>query len=522
MAMSAAPRLLAPVERLTDALTDPVRCERAVVGVLAAYVVVWTLYGVLAKASQDVHYDMAEVAAWSREPSLGYAKHPPLAAWVVRGWFTLFPVADWAYYLLAITFAAVALWLAWLLFARFLDAEKRVVGLALLTLVPFFNFHALKFDHNAVLVPLWAAATLCFIRSFETRSIGWAALAGAAAAVAMLGKYWSIFLLAGLSLAALTDPRRGVYFRSSAPWVTIAVGALVLAPHVAWLIAHDFAPYSYVVAAHAATSFATVARTVAGYLAGAAGYAVMPVLLALAASRPNLPALADMIKPSAPERRLAAIAFWVPLLLPAPVALAIGLELNPVWTMSAWTLLPVVLLSSPLVVIGRSAVLAIVAFAVLLPPLMTAAAPAIVIAVHRAGVTPTAAHARLLAERMLHEWRQTTDRPLLLVGGDLDLAYVTAFYLPTRPSAFPLAEPQLAPWVDATRIARQGIVLVCHSRYDLQGGRTCVHKPVIEAIEAIAGRAPAGRRVDVEIVRTYLGVAGEPARYLISTVPPRP
>ena len=66
----------------------------------------------------------------------------------------------------------------------------------------------------------------------------------------MMGKYWSIFLLAGLGVAALADPRRATYFRSAAPWVTIAVGALVLAPHVAWIVANDFAPFTYAVVAH--------------------------------------------------------------------------------------------------------------------------------------------------------------------------------------------------------------------------------------------------------------------------------
>ena len=118
----------------------------------------------------------------------------------------------------------------------------------LLTLVPFFNFHALKFNANTVLLPLWAAATLCFIRSFETRKPGWAAAAGLCAAAAMLGKYWSLFLLAGLGLAALVDARRSAYFRSAAPWVTIAVGALALSPHIVWLIGQDAAPLSYAVA----------------------------------------------------------------------------------------------------------------------------------------------------------------------------------------------------------------------------------------------------------------------------------
>ena len=58
----------------------------------------------------------------------------------------ILPVADWSFYLLGMTYAAVALWLRWCLFGQFLDPEKRVIGLAILTLIPFFNLNALKFD----------------------------------------------------------------------------------------------------------------------------------------------------------------------------------------------------------------------------------------------------------------------------------------------------------------------------------------------------------------------------------------
>ena len=206
---------------MVDALADPARRERTVLIVLAAYAAIWTLYGVLSKAIQDVQSDTAELVAWSHHLELGYAKHPPLAAWLMHAWFTLFPIRDWSCYLLAMVYAALGLWIAWRLFERFLDPDKRIVALACFTLVRYFNFLGLRFDHNAVLGALWAATTLCFILAFETRSAAWSAAAGAAAAAAMLGKYWSIFLLAGLAVAALADTRRASYFRSAAPWITV-------------------------------------------------------------------------------------------------------------------------------------------------------------------------------------------------------------------------------------------------------------------------------------------------------------
>jgi 4-amino-4-deoxy-L-arabinose transferase-like glycosyltransferase len=200
------------LEALHDALIDPARRERACLWLLAAYASVWALYAAIAKSSQDVHYDMGEMVALSREHLIGSPKHPPLGPWLAGLWFSVFPLTDWAYYLFAILMATAGLWFAWKLFEQYLDAEKRVIGLALLTLIPFFNFHAFRYNANAVLIPFWAATTWAFLRSFETRSSGYATLAGLAAAAAMLSKYWSFFLLVSLGLAALTDPRRGAYF----------------------------------------------------------------------------------------------------------------------------------------------------------------------------------------------------------------------------------------------------------------------------------------------------------------------
>lgn len=514
-------RALAFADRLVARLTDVSRRERSVIAVLLVYVGLWTLYGLFAKASQDVNYDSAELVAWSRELALGYPKHPPLATWLVRAWFTLFPIADWAFYLLAMVSAALGLWIAWLLMARFLDAEKRVVGLALLTLIPFYNFHALKFDHNMILIPLWATTTLCFLRSVETRSSGWAALAGACAAAAMLGKYWSIFLLAGLGLAALIDPRRRIYFRSRAPWITVVIGALMLTPHVVWLVGETFSPLNYAIGTHGTESTMAVAYAMISYLVGGAGYGAVPILLVLTAFRPSRAILVDMVWPQEPERRFVAIAYWAPILLPGPIAFLIGIKLNPIWIMSCLTLLPVMLLSSPLVSISHQAVIRIVGFAAVLPAAMVAMAPAIAFVIHHRGVHPGSAHGSLLVERMVQEWRKTTDRPLRLVGGDLDLAYVAAFYTTDHPSALPVEEPEVAPWVDASRIKRQGIAIACHA-YNHPTGYICMHEKVLEAIERIVAGAPSVRRVEVTLARTFFGVVGKAGHYIIFIVPPRP
>ncbi|HEY1473988.1 MAG TPA: glycosyltransferase family 39 protein [Pseudolabrys sp.] len=501
-------------------MIDPQRRERAVIGMLAGYILLWTLYGLLAKAGQDVHADSAEIVIWSRHLALGYVKHPPLAAWLVHGWFTLFPIAKWSYYLFGMVYASAGLWLAWRLFGYYLDAEKRVVALALLTLAPISNLLALRFDINITLLPLWTAATLCFVRSFETRSAGWAALAGAAAAAAMLGKYWSLFLLIGFALAALLDPRRGAYFRSPAPWITAAVGAALLAPHFAWLAQSHFSPLVYALDTRAAHSFVETLIATGKYLAGGAGYMAIPALLALAASKPSRAALADILRPLSPARRFILIAFLTPLLLPVVVALASETNINSIWTMAGGALLPVVLLSSPLIAIDRRATQAVVAIAIAVPLLMTIAAPAIAIAINRTDRNEHIMYSEMLAQRILLEWRKTSDQPLRIVGGDIDIAYMTAFHLPDTPAALPLDEQNLAPWIDAARIAREGMVIACRLGYNVYHHYGCALGYIEEQAQRIIKDKSNVRRVEFAMTHSFFGAPDKTLPFLFYVIPP--
>jgi 4-amino-4-deoxy-L-arabinose transferase-like glycosyltransferase len=493
--------------RLRDALVDPVRANRALLMTLAVYVLVWTVYGTIAKGTQGFHFDMVEVIAWSRDLSHGYLKHPPLAAAVAWAWFAVFPVAEWSYYLLAMTMPALALWIMWHLSAAYLDADKRIAGLAMMMLVPFFNFHALKFNVNTVLMPLWAATTFWFLRSFTTRSKLDAALAGLAAAGSMLGKYWSVLLLAGLIVAALSDRRRAAYFKSPAPWITIAVGLVAMAPHLGWLIEHDFAPFTYAMSVHGDKAFGGTITAALGYLGGSLGYIALPLVIVLVAKRGDRATLADMVWPADPDRRLAAAAFWAPFLLPAFAAVASGTEITSLWSMSAWTLLPVLLLSSPRIALQPADTRRILLFAAVLPLIALIASPAIAIMNRRDGPPPAAAQSQLLAIEVERLWHETAPLPLRFVGGDGDILLGVVAYAADKPRALlaGLAEPGEA------QLRQAGMVLLCHT-----GDLAC-----LDDAKRSAGAAPS-RTTQIAISQKSWGKVLPSRSYTMIVVPPRP
>lgn len=495
--------MLRPFGKLAAALTDPARRERAMALLLTAYALIWALYGTLAKAGQDIHVDMTEIADWSREFDFGYFKHPPLAPYLARIWFAVFPVTDWSYYLFAMTIAALSLWIAWRAALRILDPEKALAATLLLSFIPFFNFHALKFNANTVLMPFWAATTLWFLVSYETRSKLYAVLAGVGAAGAMLGKYWSVFLLLGLGVAALIDRRRGTYFHSAAPYLTIAAGALVLAPHLVWLVQSDFAPIRYATTLHGAKPFGDALYASLGYLAGSLGYASIAIALVWLFFRPSPPAVKDTFLPRDADRRFVLLIFALPLILPAIVAPLTGTTLNSLWSMPAWTLLGAFLLASPQTKVATPALSGLLALAIVAPLGQTLAAPVIAYYVQR-NVEPWQTQTSLLAPQVEKLWAKSVPVPLRSVCGDAGLAYGVAFYSAARPRVC----DDLLGFADG-RVVRDGVAVVCFE------SASCTDR-----IARVAAGVAGASRETVTLSRRFMGREGPAVRYTIGIVPP--
>ncbi len=81
-------------------------------------------------------------------------------------------------------------------------------------------------------------------------------------------------------------------------------------------------------------------------------------------ARPDLKTLADIVWPADTDRRLIAVAFWLTLLLPMLPAPLWGVEIHGLWSMSSWTLLPIMLLSSPVIKLTSSSVRWLVGLAI--------------------------------------------------------------------------------------------------------------------------------------------------------------
>jgi hypothetical protein len=503
-------RWKALMERLVDATASPVHGWRALIFILIAYSAVWTAYAIIAKSTQGVHADVAEVFSWSWDLEWGTHKHPPLLPALVSLWFSIFPVSDWAFYLLAVASTAVAVYFTWLLSGFWLQGAKRAAVPFLLMLIPFYNFLALKFDHNAILVPLWAITTYAFVRSFQTRSILWSVVAGVFAGLAVLAKYWSFFLLLGLASAVLADSQRLRFLKSSAPWIITVISFGLFLPHIIWLQANHYP--TFIAAEHRlADSMADMAWYLWGYVYSSLAYVAGPLLAVALLATPSRSALFDMLFPRDRERRFAAVMFWVPLLAAIPFAIFTQVRMTSLWTMSALSLFGVVLLSSPLVHFTRKSAAVVASIAIVVSIAALLASPLIAIEKLHGGIENHAAYTRAVAKEVQKQWEQTTTQPLHIVESVFSLANSVAFYLEKKALPVSFDARTRPPWDTPETIDQFGAALICPA-----ASAAC--RSTMTGI--VAGR-PVARHAEVTVQPHWLGFSGDPRGFVIDIVLPQ-
>ena len=470
-------------------------------GFLALHALVWTALPAL--LYPNLPLDLIEALVYGREWQLGYDKLPPLPWWLVEVAHRVIGY-DFAYYLLAQAAVVAGFAAVWAMARPLIGARGALVALLILDGLHYFNYTAAKFNHDVIQLPFWALAGYALHRALRSGETRYWLLLGLTIGLSLWSKYFVAVLAVPLGIFMLADRDARKHLTTPGPYIALAAAIAAMAPHLVWLVQNDFAPFSYAMYIHGAKPFGATVTAALGYLVGSIGYTAIPVIAVLIAARPTRATMMDMVWPQDDKRRMAALAFWLPFLLPAVGAVASGTEITSLWSMPAWTLLPVLLLSSPDVQVRAVDTQRALLAAIVVPLIMLMASPAIAIMVHRNGPAPAAAQGQMLANQVERIWSQQTMQPLRFIGGDADIAYSVAAYAYDRPRALPGMPPP-----DAALLKRSGMVLLCFAE-----DTNCV--------SVARAHNPGGGVMTTEIWRRYWGVVGKPQRYNIVIVPPQP
>jgi len=179
--------------------------------------------------------------------------------------------------------------------------------------------------------------------------------------------------------------------------------------------------------------------------------------------------------------------------------------------MSAWFLLPIVLLGPAQITMTRAATMRVAIAVIIITAVVFAAAPVVAwqnfVIAARGGIVCCS----VAVDELTRAWRVATGRPLTLVVGDSALSWGSTVYSPDHPDSAPYSLPTPA-WITDARLAREGFAVACFA-YD----RNCMHA----ADRTTAGRAGVVR-VEKDVTASFWGLTSATAKVDFRLVPPQP
>ena len=209
---------------------------------LALHFVVWTALPTLLYANLPL--DLIEALTYGREWQLGYDKLPPLPWWLVEIMHRAFG-ADAAYYALAQAVVIVAFIAVWATARPLIGATGALVAVLIIDGMHYFQYTAVKFNHDVIQLPFWALAGYAFHAALKRgRLVHWSLL-GFSFGSALWAKYFVVVLAAPYALFLLLDRDARRALATPGPWLALIVALVIAAPHVVWLVQSDFLPLAY-------------------------------------------------------------------------------------------------------------------------------------------------------------------------------------------------------------------------------------------------------------------------------------
>jgi 4-amino-4-deoxy-L-arabinose transferase-like glycosyltransferase len=216
--------------------------QQAFAAFLALHFAVWTALPTLLYANLPL--DLVEALTYGREWQLGYDKLPPLPWWLVEIMHRTFGT-DAAYYALAQVVVIVAFIAVWATARKLVGATGALVAVLIIDGMHYFQYTAVKFNHDVIQLPFWGLAGYAFHAALKRGRTGHWLLLGFSFGAALWAKYFVVVLVAPYALFLLFDRDARRALATPGPWLALVVALIVAAPHIVWLFQTDFLPFAY-------------------------------------------------------------------------------------------------------------------------------------------------------------------------------------------------------------------------------------------------------------------------------------
>ena len=409
--------------------------------------------------------DNVEQLVWRSAVEWGYYKHPPLPTWLLAAASPAWPATPLLTYLLAAACMVVTLWLFHALLRPLLGRGDALLAVLAALCLTYATDRLPIYNHNVVMMPFIAAVWCLLWRTTQRPSLAaWAGI-GLCLGAGMLAKYQMALVALCVALWWL---RIGGWRVACHRWglaLAAVLAALVFAPHLLWLTAHQWAPLTYASDSSLGAHLRWSARGphavlwMADWMVNRLAPAWVLVFAAagVLSQRPDNPER-PVPPPDRWQRDFLLLAGFGPMLLTAALCLAGGIYLQMKWStaFALWTVPAIQVLLPRRWRYGDAPLPRVVwAMAGLLQLLLLA------ITLHSAS---------LQAREPMRKgaWRQrdfatmarAIDVPVDVINGPYGVAGMLARHLPGQPRVLIDGDLRRSPWLTPTDLAQARTISV--------------------------------------------------------------
>lgn len=199
--------------------------------------------------------DAIEGTIWAQQLQWGYDKNPFLNAWLSALAIQLGGQSGWMLYLFSQLCIITALWAVYQLAKQMLPPIYAFIAAIILEGTQYYNYHAIDFSDNTLLLCTWTLTIYFFYRALRTTTLSGTAnklqawmLTGFFSGLGLLAKYYMLILLAAMAIFFFIHPDNRKQVKSLPPYLGLLVMIIIISPHLIWLTYHDFITITYVYA----------------------------------------------------------------------------------------------------------------------------------------------------------------------------------------------------------------------------------------------------------------------------------
>ena len=215
-----------------------------------AHLIFWTVIPSI--TNHNLPLDTIEALAWGSNLDWGFNKHPPMSAFFLEIFFSIFGSQDWAYYFLSQIFVVISFYFIFKFSTEIL--QNNLLGLFSVLLIEgiyFYNFTSPEFNVNVCQLPFWSLTVYYSWKIYKSKEIKFfdCLLVGIFAAFGFLSKYLFLYLLVSIDLLffylIFIKKERKFDFKYI---ISLEVFLVLLIPHLIWLNNNEFITIFYGIA----------------------------------------------------------------------------------------------------------------------------------------------------------------------------------------------------------------------------------------------------------------------------------